>query len=78
MFSLHSEHGKIGDDLAAMDIDQLHVENRRCSKRKSSMGVSYTEPTLNRLMIVTIAVLKFDSPFSFLFYYDFCLKVPNS
>ncbi|XP_068670374.1 uncharacterized protein [Montipora capricornis] len=43
----HREHGKIGDDLAAMDIDQLQVENRRCSKRKSSMGVSYTEPTLN-------------------------------
>lgn len=77
MFFLYLEYGKIGDDFVVMDIDQLYVENRCCLKRKSFMGVSYIELIFNRLMIVIIVVLKFDSLFLFFFYYDFCFKVLN-
>ena len=47
-FFFGSEQVKLNNDTAAMDIDESQDVNKRRSKRKSSLRVCYTEPSLNR------------------------------
>lgn len=47
LMPLHKEQGKFNNDPAAMEIDQSQDVNERRSKRKSSLRVCYTEPSLN-------------------------------